>query len=71
MPMTIINLASFVIMLTAKSKAKRGCYEFDPSDPRPLVLAEPSLDEGEPSGWADSVTYRPREVCEFHESLDS
>jgi len=66
MPMTMLNLASFVVVLIAMSRAKRGCYEFDPTDPRPLVLAEPSIAEGEPSGWADGVSYRPREVCECY-----
>jgi len=65
-PMTIINLTSLVVILIAKAKEKRGCYEFDPSDPRPLVLAEPILAEGDPSGWTDGVSYRSREVCEYH-----
>jgi len=71
MPMTIINLASLVVTLIAISWAKGRCYEFDPTDPRPLVLADPSVDEGEPSGWADGVTYRRREVRRFHASIDS
>lgn len=63
MPMTILNLASLVIILITRSRAKGDCHEFDPTDLMPLVLAEPSLDEEEPSGWADRVTYRSREVC--------
>jgi hypothetical protein len=65
LPVTIINLASLFVILIAKVKEKRrGRYEFDPSDPRPLVLAEHLLAEGDPSGWTDGVSYRPREVCE-------
>jgi hypothetical protein len=60
MPMTILNLASLVIVI-AMARAKGDCYGFDPSDPRPLLLAEPSLNETESSGWADGVKYRPRE----------
>ena len=63
LPVTIINLASLVVIVIAKAKEKRGCYEFDPSDPRPLVLAENILAKGDPSGWTDGVSYRPREVC--------
>jgi hypothetical protein len=66
MPMTILNLASLIIVLKSISRAKGGCYEFDPTDPRPLILAEPSLDESEPSGWADGVSYRSREVGQCH-----
>ena len=65
LPVTIINLASLVVIIIAKTKEKRGCYDFDPSDPRPLVLAENILAKGDPSGWTDGVSYRPREVCEY------
>ena len=58
--MTILNLVSLAVILKAVSRSRGGCYEFDPTDPRPLVLAEPRIVEGEPSGWADGVKYRPR-----------
>jgi len=61
MPMTTLNVVALVVILKAMSRSKGGCYEFDPTDPRPLVLAVPSLAEG-PSGWTDGVSYRPREV---------
>jgi len=64
MPMTIINLSSLIIVLISITKAKRGCHEFDLTDPRSLVSAEPSLDESDHSGWADGVSYRSREVRE-------
>ena len=63
MPMTILNLASLIVVLISIARAKRGFYEFDPTDPRPLLLAVPSLDKSDDSGWADSVLYRSREVC--------
>ena len=66
MPMTILNLASLIIALVSIARAKRSCHEFDPTDPRPLVLAESSLDYGDDSGWADSVLYRSREVRGCH-----
>ena len=64
MPMTILNLASLIIVLISIARAKRDCYEFDPTDPRSLVLAESSQDESDHSGWEDSVSYRSREVRE-------
>jgi len=64
MPMTIINLASFIIGLISMARVRRGCHEFDLTDPRSLLSAEPSLDESDRSGWADGVSYRSREVRE-------
>ena len=64
MPMTILNLASLIMMLISIGWAKRGCHEFDLTDPRSLVSAESSPDEYDNSGWADGVSYRSREVCE-------
>jgi hypothetical protein len=64
MPMTILNVVALVVILKAISQSKGGCYELDPTDPRPLVLASHSLAEGDPSGWTDGVSYRPREVRE-------
>ena len=66
MPMTILNLASLIIALISIARAKRSHHEFDPTDPRPLVLAESSLDYGDDSGWADSMLYRSREVRGCH-----
>ena len=66
MPMTILNLASLVVVLISIARAKSGCHEFDLTDPRSLVLAEPILNESESSGWADGVSYRAREVREHH-----
>ena len=65
LPMTILNLASLIVVLISIKKAKRS-YEFDPIDPRPLLLAMPNIDESDDSGWADRVSYRSREVRECH-----
>ena len=65
-PMTILNLSSLIIVLISIAKAKRGRHIFDPIDPRPLLLAEPSLNQRDDSGWSDSVLYRSREVRECH-----
>jgi hypothetical protein len=66
LPMSILNLASFIIVWIsiAKDAEKRSCHEFDLTDPRSLVSAESCLDESDHSGWADGVSYRPREVRE-------
>jgi len=64
-PMTILNLASLIVVLISIARAKRS-YKFDPTNPRPLLLAMPNLDESDDSGWADSVSYRSREVRECH-----
>jgi len=61
-PMTILNLASLIIALISIARAKVDCHEFDPTDPGPLLLAEPSFHESDDSGWTDSVSYRSREV---------
>jgi hypothetical protein len=64
MPMTILNLASLVIVWRSRAGAKRCCHEFDLIDPRSLVSAEANLDASDHSGWADGVLYRSREVRE-------
>ena len=71
MPMTILNLTCLIIALISMARGKRGFHELDPTDPRSLVLATSCFDEGEPSGWADGVSYRSREVRECHIRLQS
>jgi len=66
MPMTILTLASLIVVLIATAGTKRCCHGFDPTDPRSLLLVDCSIDESEPSGWSDGVSYRSREVCEFY-----
>jgi len=66
MPMTILNIASLILALVSIAKEKRSPYKFDPTDPRSLVLAESRLNDSEPSGWSDGVSYHSREVREYH-----
>jgi hypothetical protein len=66
MPMTILNLASLILVLISMERAKKDCHKLDITDPRSLVLADSHLNDSEPSGWSDGILYRAREVCEFH-----
>ena len=58
-PMTILNLASFVIILVAMFNAKAGSYKFDPFDPKALLSASYKFEDGQPMEWKDQVKYRP------------
>ena len=40
-PMTIINLASLILLLVAMSRRKRGSFKDDPTDPEILASAKP------------------------------
>jgi len=39
--MTIINLASLILLLVAMFRRKKGSFRDDPTDPEVLVAAEP------------------------------
>ena len=58
-PMTILNLASLVIILVAMFDAKAGGHKFDPFDPNALLSASYKIEDGEPMQWKDPVKYRP------------
>ena len=59
-PMTVLNLASLVIILVAMHNAKAGGYKFDPFNPNALLSASYSkVDDGQPMEWKDQVKYRP------------
>jgi len=60
MPITIVNLASFFIMILAIIGTKPVSYDSDPLDPKALVLAEHYFDTNDVEGWKDRVTYRDR-----------
>lgn len=60
LPITIVNLASFVIMILAIIVTKPASYDSDPLDPKALVLAEHYFDAKDVKGWKDRVTYRDR-----------
>ena len=64
-PMTILNLASLVIILVAMFNATDGAYKFDPFDPTALLSASYKVEEGQPMEWKDPVNYRP-DVRDFH-----
>jgi hypothetical protein len=58
-PMTVLNLASLVIILVAIFNAKAGSYKFDPFDPNALLSASYKVEDGQPMEWKDQVKYRP------------
>jgi hypothetical protein len=58
-PMTILNLASLVILLVAMFNAKTGGYKFDPFNPNALLSASYKVEDGQPMEWKDPVKYRP------------
>jgi len=41
LPMTIINLASLILLLVAMFRRKKGSFKDDPIDPEVLAAAEP------------------------------
>ena len=41
LPMTIINLASLILLLVAMFRRKKGSFKDDPTDPEVLVAAKP------------------------------
>ena len=41
LPMTIINLASLILLLVAMFRRKRGSFKDDPTDPEVLASAKP------------------------------
>ena len=71
MPITIVNLASLAIMVVVILRTTNGSYRSDPVSAKSLVLAEHHLEEGDPTGWKDYVTYHDRlsKVREIFRSL--
>ena len=41
LPMTIVNLASLILLLVAMFKRKKGSFKYDPTDPEVLAAAKP------------------------------
>ena len=41
MPMTIINLASLILLLVAMFRRKKGSFKYDPTNPEVLASAKP------------------------------
>ena len=58
-PMTIVNLASLVVLLIAMVHAKKsGGHKFDPLKPHALLEAAYTTEEGQPIEWGHTVKYR-------------
>jgi len=66
-PMTIINLAAFVVLLKAIITAKGGGYLFSPFCPRPVEYPK-AIDQEElvPDEWMHKVMSQPKTVCCFY-----
>ncbi|KAF8872658.1 hypothetical protein CPB84DRAFT_1691252, partial [Gymnopilus junonius] len=65
MPMTVVNLASLVILLTAMSMARSGVETYDPTDPRVLMndVTVRRNTTQEADEWADKVAFGTNGVC--------
>ena len=63
MPMTIINLASIIILICALRMARKSDQRFDPTDPRPLMYAASVDRAAVPDEWKDKVSFSWKEVC--------
>jgi len=63
-PMTIINLAAFIVLLKAIITAKGGGYLFSPFCPRPVEYPK-TIDQEElvPDEWMHKVMSQPKTVC--------
>ena len=63
-PMTIINLAAFIVLVTAIITAKRGGYQHHPFDPRPISHHDhKDQEELVPDEWMHKIMPRPTTVC--------
>ena len=59
-PLTLINLASLVIMIFVILGTTSGSYKSDPISAKSLILAEHHPQNFEPSGWKDCAVYDSR-----------
>ena len=65
-PMTVINLAAFIVLLKAMITAKAGGHLFPPFDPRPVEYpAEFDQEELVPDEWLHKIMSQPSTVCCF------
>ncbi|KAF8812674.1 hypothetical protein BYT27DRAFT_7335420 [Phlegmacium glaucopus] len=60
MPLTIVNLASLVLMILAIIWTTYGSYQSNPTEVMALALAQ-HHHAHEPQGWKDKVTFRDRQ----------
>ena len=65
-PVTIINLAAFIVLLKAIITSKGGGYLFSPFCPRPVEYPK-TIDQEElvPDEWMHKVMSQPKTVCCF------
>jgi len=56
--MTIVNLASLIVLLMAVFHAKKSGYKFDPLKPHALLAAVHTTKEDQPIHWGHTVKYR-------------
>ena len=79
LPMTIVNLASLIVLLMAMIGAKGGGSAFDPLKPGALLLlaavhrdeeeSEEKEDSSDPIEWKHTVKYRS-EVGDFQSMME-
>ena len=62
MPMTIINLVSFLLLLAAIFIGEPGGENIDPTDPKQLIYSTHTPIDLDNSGWGDKVTFTGRVV---------
>ena len=60
MPLTIVNLASLILMILVIMGTVSGSYRSDPVDATSLALARLYTAKNDPTGWDDYVTYHDR-----------
>jgi hypothetical protein len=60
MPMTLVNLASLILILTAIFISKPGHNRVDPTDPRQLIYS--TYIPGQNNAWQDQVMFPGRVV---------
>ena len=65
MPMTIINLVSLLLLLTAIFIGEPGGEKIDPTDPKQLIYSMYTPIDLDNSGWEDKVTFTGRVVRDF------
>ena len=72
LPMTIINLVSFLLLLTSMSIGELGDNKVDPTDPRQLIYSTYIINDTHTnSGWKDKVMFPGRVVRECYVRFQS
>ena len=71
LPMTIINLVSFLFLLTSMSIGGPGDNAVDPTDPRQLIYSTYLINDTHNSGWKDKVMFPGRVVRGYYVRFES